>query len=114
MPLFECETCHAVENTALANFWQATCEKRPALCSACDPEIGKWHGQFEKLTREEFERRYPGERIEYTAEPSITCPRCQLRSYNPNDIRERYCGRCHDWHVNMVGDALRGPSRRTL
>jgi hypothetical protein len=23
------------------------------------------------------------------------CPRCGAVSYNPNDIRERYCGRCH-------------------
>jgi hypothetical protein len=29
------------------------------------------------------------------ARPSFTCPRCQAVSYNPNDIRERYCGRCH-------------------
>jgi hypothetical protein len=31
------------------------------------------------------------------AEPSITCPRCGRTSYNPNDIREGYCGYCHDW-----------------
>lgn len=29
--------------------------------------------------------------------PSITCPRCGMTSYNPNDIREGYCGHCHDW-----------------
>jgi ribosomal protein L37E len=28
---------------------------------------------------------------------SITCPRCGRTSYNPNDIREGYCGNCHDW-----------------
>ena len=27
--------------------------------------------------------------------PSFRCPRCGAVSYNPNDIRERYCGRCH-------------------
>ncbi len=27
--------------------------------------------------------------------PSFTCPRCGAVSHNPNDIRERYCGRCH-------------------
>lgn len=29
---------------------------------------------------------------------SITCPKCGRTSYNPNDIRERYCGVCgyHD------------------
>ncbi len=25
------------------------------------------------------------------------CPRCGMSSANPNDIREGYCGRCHDW-----------------
>lgn len=32
-----------------------------------------------------------------TETPSITCPRCGRTSYNPNDIREGYCGYCHDW-----------------
>lgn len=26
---------------------------------------------------------------------SFICPRCGAVSYNPNDLRERYCGRCH-------------------
>ena len=30
-------------------------------------------------------------------EPSITCPACAMTSYNSNDIRESYCGNCHDW-----------------
>jgi len=29
--------------------------------------------------------------------PSISCPRCGMTSCNPNDIREGYCGNCHDW-----------------
>lgn len=28
---------------------------------------------------------------------SITCPVCHRTSYNPNDVREGYCGACHDW-----------------
>ena len=28
---------------------------------------------------------------------SITCPRCKRTSYNPNDVREGYCGNCHDY-----------------
>lgn len=28
------------------------------------------------------------------AQPSITCPKCGRTSYNPNDIRERFCGVC--------------------
>jgi hypothetical protein len=27
-------------------------------------------------------------------EPYI-CPRCGSHSYNPNDMEQRYCGRCH-------------------
>ena len=25
----------------------------------------------------------------------FVCPRCSIISVNPNDVRERYCGRCH-------------------
>jgi ribosomal protein L37E len=32
-----------------------------------------------------------------STQPSITCPACGMTSYNPNDIREGYCGNCHDW-----------------
>lgn len=28
---------------------------------------------------------------------TITCPRCGMTSANPNDVREGYCGNCHDW-----------------
>jgi transposase len=36
-----------------------------------------------------------------TDAPFFTCPRCGMISHNPNDVREGYCGRCHDW----TGDA---------
>lgn len=32
---------------------------------------------------------------------SITCPRCQHTSYNDADIRNQYCGFCHEFHFNM-------------
>lgn len=32
--------------------------------------------------------------------PAITCPRCGMTSHNPNDVREGYCGHCHDWTGN--------------
>ena len=35
---------------------------------------------------------------------SITCPVCGRTSYNPNDIREGYCGYCHDWTSTVVSD----------
>jgi hypothetical protein len=33
--------------------------------------------------------------------PSITCPVCGRTSYNPNDVVQRYCGNCHQFHDNM-------------
>lgn len=32
-----------------------------------------------------------------SGQPSITCPKCRMTSYNPNDIEQGYCGNCHDW-----------------
>lgn len=29
--------------------------------------------------------------------PSITCPICGRTSYNQDDIKERYCGKCHQF-----------------
>lgn len=30
---------------------------------------------------------------------SLTCPRCGMTSYHPDDVEQGYCGRCHDWTV---------------
>jgi len=66
MPLFECDKCGCVDNTAITNFWTALLEEKPKLCSVCDPEIGKWHRRFERVTASEYEKRYPNARkIEY-------------------------------------------------
>jgi hypothetical protein len=46
MPFFRCNECYCAEDTALSNFWSARVQQMPALCSACDPKIGKWHGEF--------------------------------------------------------------------
>ena len=46
MSLFMCMQCGCVENTALCNYWDQHLSKKPVLCSACDPDIGKWHAQF--------------------------------------------------------------------
>lgn len=35
---------------------------------------------------------------------SVTCPRCSMTSYHPRDIREGYCGHCHDWTSPPKGD----------
>lgn len=46
----------------------------------------------------------PGARLPNHLEPgyqpeqaSITCPACGMTSYSMDDIRQGYCGLCHDW-----------------
>ena len=56
MSLFQCHECGCRENTATSNFWMRSTgayrgvPSRPwMLCSACDPDIGKWHDHFPRL-----------------------------------------------------------------
>lgn len=35
-------------------------------------------------------------------QPHITCPECQMKSYNPNDIKQGYCGNCHWWTSDPI------------
>lgn len=83
MPLFVCDRCHGMENTALGHFWSRNMRDFPreALCSECVHEgvvsgeiteqysfldkHGGWHGEWPwravtkqvlKQRREEFER----------------------------------------------------------
>lgn len=48
MPLFVCDKCNIVENTALSNYWMRK-NKNECLCSQCDPEIKKWHNKFSRI-----------------------------------------------------------------
>jgi len=49
MGLYMCEECGCVENTALGNFWIKSLTKdKKALCTECDPSVGRWHGRFPK------------------------------------------------------------------
>lgn len=46
MSLFACRECSCVENTALSRYHWRQGQGLPPLCSACDPDIGQWHGHF--------------------------------------------------------------------
>jgi hypothetical protein len=60
--LFVCDECDTVENTALAGphgYWLRNeyGHDGKARCSACNPEIGKWHGLFPRELWDESERQ---------------------------------------------------------
>lgn len=46
MSLYRCDKCGCADNTALTRYWFR--DGGAALCSECDPAIGKWHEQFPK------------------------------------------------------------------
>ena len=54
MSFFRCSKCGCVENTALCNYWTARIRETVFLCSACDPKIAKWHGQFPQEAAESW------------------------------------------------------------
>lgn len=63
MPLYECERCHAIDNTALTEFWTRQVDNLAQLCSEC--ETGTWHGEFPKIDARNAIGQ--GMRIEYRA-----------------------------------------------
>src|SRR5258708_34039751 len=54
MPLFPCSKCNCVEDTALCHYWSARLRQTSTVCSACDPGIGKWHGEFPKESAQDW------------------------------------------------------------
>jgi len=54
MSFFRCSRCHCKEDTALCNYWSARLQQSPAVCSACDPKIAKWHGQFARESADDW------------------------------------------------------------
>lgn len=49
MSLFQCAECGCCENTAVSNWFLRMCESKAPICSACDPDIGEWHGEFKRV-----------------------------------------------------------------
>jgi len=49
MSLFQCSKCGCAEDTALCHYWSARLQDTAPICSACDPKIGRWHGEFERV-----------------------------------------------------------------
>ncbi len=56
----------------------------------------KWNTANARLANKPFDDLFATK-----PQPSITCPRCGMTSYNPNDIEQRYCGNCHMFHADM-------------
>jgi len=54
-----------------------------------------WRPRVQEITFKDFDVK----------EKSIICPKCGMRSYNPNDIENQYCGNCHQFHEHFKWEA---------
>lgn len=69
-------------------------------------------GELLPLAFASLKLRQAGEERRATLpQASITCPRCRLTSYNPNDIEHKYCGNCHQFHADMETVTVSIPRR---
>lgn len=92
--------------SVLCNELAEACRRADPFTGRCLPEVMAYLDQF--ATPEAWGSRdrvfawtVTKDRFELTL-PYFECPRCGARSYNLNDVRERYCGRCHQF-ANEAG-----------
>lgn len=91
---------------------------RNEICPVCCKRLGKrficTQGDFRFFSRyyhevSEHGVKPPSELIKAALDfvahgdprPSITCPKCKSESFNPIDVQERYCGKCHEFMDEM-------------
>lgn len=55
--------------------------------------LGPWHLKMTEPTHR-IDKNYKGE-------PYIECLRCRRKSFNQNDIAQKFCGHCHGFHPLM-------------
>ena len=60
MPLFVCENCKNIENTALSSYWYKRGKK---LCSKCD--TGEWHERFPEEKFNKYKHKIVNGFVEY-------------------------------------------------
>jgi len=69
------------------------------MCPCGSGNVGQW--QFDSKGRKLF-RTCDVCHIEKMLHGTITCPQCELVSFNRGDIVNRYCGYCHQFHEDMI------------
>jgi hypothetical protein len=75
MSLFQCSKCGCAEDTALCHYWASRLRETIPVCSACDPAIGKWHGDFPREHFAEHARREIDRLLELSWAPARRAPK---------------------------------------
>lgn len=76
-----------------------------AITKMWNGEIGE--GMAERLAHVALDTAWAARLTAAAGGKSVTCPRCWATSHNPNDVREGYCGACHEWTLRP-GAAVNG------
>lgn len=98
--------CEAVERSAPV----CECGLLDAECNGldlADPSISKLHNHARELARQLQAAPYAvhdAEVVQALEHPVFTCPKCLAVSHHPEDVRQGYCGRCHDFTGIYAGD----------
>lgn len=56
MPLFVCDRCENVDNTAMSGFWADKRTNKRKLCTRCRTDT--WHEKFDEIKRDEYVNKY--------------------------------------------------------
>lgn len=79
-------------------FWNGASFLFQALMHAMEPGPLETEPDLRRVARLDAELREFEAKIKANeGAPNFTCPRCGAISYNANDIKQSYCGACHDW-----------------
>lgn len=77
-----------------------------------DPIVAQWEGIVTTYLKvkygicitcgvnHEHEAPRPAVKPKQEEDPHFTCPDCGAKSYNPHDIKNKYCGNCHVFKGN--------------
>lgn len=66
MPVFACENCGCVENTAVSGGYRQRMRGAQMRCAKCDPARGRWHGQFPRKHTREYALHVGPDRMLYS------------------------------------------------
>lgn len=48
-------------------------------------------------------------KVDAVGQESIKCHKCNMTSYNPNDVKNKYCGNCHIFFEDEIAKNTRRP-----
>lgn len=87
----------------MSETFTATRDQLVDAIAGCQPATIKAVNGVVKISAESMADAIIAGLARAASQPSITCPVCKMTSYHPEDIRQGYCGNCHDFTGSPEG-----------